>query len=305
MFESLGSPIAIPWDVSRGIAPGGGKTFYVRSSQISPAGSDDNEGTDPQYPLLKIQAAIDKCDQRRHDYIFVQDSYQEDVVSILCNKRNIHLIGLSEGNPLGGRALVDMQGVDACFKTYGTGGSLELAGFRMGSSGNNACIEVAENSWFNHIHHCSFGHFLPARDGILCEGSNHIQSWLVDHCDFSYQLTRDGIRVENPAHSSFLHNFFRVSAGKGINITGGTMLKHIGDNDFVALIATDLDAGWAITLGSGVNWGMVSHNRASKCGDASGNSPYLDQSSNAVGTLLNGWANNFDGPALSGGPDTA
>lgn len=305
MFEALGSPIAIPWDVSRGIAPGGGKTFYVRSSQITPAGSDDHEGTDPQYPLLKIQTAIDKCDQRRHDYIFVQDSYQEDIVSILCNKRNLHLIGLTEGNQMGGRALVDMQGVDSCFKTYGAGGSLELAGFRMGSSGNNACIEVVENSWFNHIHHCSFGHFLPSRDGILCEGANHLQSWIIDNCHFSESLTRDGVRITNPAWSFINHNIFKVKAGIGVHIVGGTNLGGVLGNVFVSLIADALVAGWAIHLGSGVNWGVIMGNKASCNGQAGTTNPYLDQSADGVATMLNGWADNFDGPALSGGPDTA
>lgn len=302
MFESLSSPIAIPWDVSRGIAPGGGKTFYVRSSQITPAGSDSNEGTDPDYPLLKIQAAIDKCSQRRHDYIFVQDSYQEDVVSILCNKRNIHLIGLSEGNQMGGRALVDMQGVDACFKTYGTGGSLELAGFRMGSDGE-ACIEVAENSWFNHIHHCAFGHFLPSQDGILCEGNNHIQSWIIDHCFFSESLTRSGIRVSNPAWSMFNHNFFNVTLGPAIYISNSTHLGSILGNMFFSLIASALGEGWAIDIHT--SFGMIAGNKASAAGSDAGNNPYKDRSSGAVATLKNGWADNFDGPALSAGPGTS
>jgi len=302
MFESLGSPIALPQDVSRRIAPGGGKTFYVRGLAAAP-GLDTHEGTDPEYPLLTIQAAIDKCSQRRHDYVFVQDSYQEDVVSILCNKRNLHLIGLTEGNQMGGRALVDMQGVDACFKTYGTGGSLELAGFRMGSAGE-ACIEVAEVSWFNHIHHCSFGHFLPAQDGILCEGANHTQSWIVDHCHFSESLTRDGIRVENPAWSMFNHNLFKVKAGIGVHITGGTNLGAILGNVFVSLIADALVAGWAIDLAAAVDWGIIAGNKASCNGQAGTTNPYRDRSA-AVALMTNAWADNFDGPALSAGPDGA
>jgi len=299
MFESLGSPIAIPWDVSKGIAPGGGKTFYVRSSQITPAGSDDNNGTDPQYPLLKIQTAIDKCVQRRHDYIFVQDSYQEDVVSILINKRNVHLIGLGEGNPLGGRALVDMQGVDACIKTLGTGGSLELAGFRLGSTGE-ACIEVAESSYYNHIHHCAFAQYMAGQDGILSEGAVSATAWLIDHNIFSTQLTRDCIRLADDAWTIIAHNIFAGVAGIGIKVTGS--FGQIIGNVFFSLIASALAEGWAISLGGGTNGKMIAGNKASACGDGSGNNPYKDLSNTAVGTLKNGWADNFDGPALSGGP---
>lgn len=302
MIDSLVSPIAYPFDVSRAIAPGGGKTFFVRSLTAA-LGSDDNEGTDPEFPLLKIQAAIDKCDQRRHDYIFVQDSFQADTVSILLNERNIHLIGLGDGAfQNGGRAIVDMQGVDACFKTYGAGGGVELAGFRMGSDGE-ACIELYETSWMNHIHHCSFAHLFTAgcQDGILAEsGAVEMHSWLVDHCYFGQGITRDAIRVDHCNWSFFNHNFFVKDSGRAIYIHDGGYGGILG-NVFFSALANALAAGWAIDIQN--HDMMVTGNKASATGTDAGNNPYRDRSAATAATLLNGWADNFDGPALSAGPD--
>lgn len=298
MFDSLGSAISYPQDVSRGIMPGGGKAFYV-SSLAAHVGLDTNEGTDPNFPLLTINAAVGKCSQRRHDYIFVQDSYQADVTSILIDVRNVHLIGLSEGNPLGGRALIDMQGVDACITTYGTGGSLELAGFRLGSSGD-PCIKLAESSYYNHIHHCAFAQYMAGTDGIFSGVGISATAWLIDHNIFSTQLTRDGIRLADDAWTIIAHNIFAGVAGIGINVTGS--FGQIMGNVFFSLITDALAEGWAISLGGGTNGKMICGNKASACGDATGNNPYRDISNTAVGTLLNGWADNFDGPALSGGP---
>jgi len=299
----------MPTDPSRGIAPGGGKTFYVSGLDADDS-SDDYEGTDPQYPLATLAAAIAKCTQRKHDYIFVQDIYQGDTAPVLINVRNMHIIALTEGNQLGGRGVFDGQAVDACFKTYGTGGSLELAGFRLGSLGE-ACIEIAETSWYNHIHHCAFGHFLPAQDGILAEGNIAMQSWIIDHNFFSESLTRDGIRVGTGLWSFINHNFFFVKAGIGINIDplntagvgGSTPLGGILGNTFMALIGDTPAEGWAITIST--TQALVAGNKAATNGQTGTNNPYLDGSSNGVATLLNGWADNFDGPALSAAPATA
>jgi len=303
MYDALGSPTAYPADVSRKINPGGGKTFFVSGLGARP-GSNSNEGTDPQFPLLTIQAGVNKCGQRNHDYVFVQDSYQEDVTTITINKRNVHLIGLGDGNPLSGRAVVDMQGTGACFTMTGSGGSLELAGFKMGSVGES-CIVCTEVTHLNHIHHNSFGHFMPSVDGIQNSGFE-MDSWLIDHNIFTEMLTGDAIRQAGggPSWSQFNHNFFKVGpAAAGIVLASGVLESIIG-NIFASRIADALAEGWAINMGVATE-AAVMGNKASAAGNDAGNNPYKDGSSDNVATLKNAWADNFDGPALSGGPATA
>lgn len=303
MFESLGSPIALPWDVSRGRNPMGGKAFFVNDQ----SGDDDYEGTDPQFPLATITKARDKCTARKHDYIFVQDFYDgTDVFPIVWEKSDCHLIGLGSGVVAPSRVRLDGAGQDVIHLAAAARG-IEIAGFQIGSEGSpdGDGISMLANIWGVHIHHCSFG--ITTRVGIGVHGSHsqkQMEYGLVDNCWFGSVVTVDGVKFLGCTRSSFLHNLFERIPGVGLNLTTG----HIGfilENAFFSPVVDAKDAGWAITLGAFSTWGLIAGNKASACGDATGNNPYLDRSSNAVGTLKNGWSDNFDGPALSGGPDTA
>lgn len=274
-----------------------GKVLYVNSD-----GADGYEGTNYNYPKKTIQSAIDACTSGDHDYIFVIKSYQEDVTSIQLNKAHIHLIGLGDGSWLGG-ANVDMQGTDAAFKTYLAGGGFELAGMQIGSL-DDACIELAETTFNAHIHHCGFGHYLPAKYGIYSVASvGSPGSWIVDYCYFGQYATHEAINVEGSSFCGYNNNYFEMASAnqRGIVIGGG--FGTIFDNRFFSPIALGLAEGWAIYL-TGRDM-MIDGNVASACGDGTGANPYHDDSALTTATMLNGWGMNYDAVAVtSPGPQT-
>jgi len=302
MFDSLGSPIMMPWDAPRGMSASGGKCFYV-SQLDAHLGSDSNEGTDPQYPLLTLDAALALCTQRRHDYIFCQDIYQDDEAPTIVDIRNVHCIGMSEGNQLGSRAVYDGQG-SSCFQLGSTGGSFELAGFRLGSASSYG-IEVTSDAWFNHIHHNAFGHFLASTTGIYCPAAYHTQSWMIDHNFFSDDITSHSIDIGNVAWTHINHNVFHHSgSGSCIYIRAGSNSgPTILGNCFSTLAAGNEAIGWGIYL-IGCSSGMIMGNYASECGTNAGDGPYLDLSTADQDTLTNAWAGNVVGNAYANPGDS-
>jgi len=214
--------VMYPYPVLPGLNPGGGKTFYV-SNLTTASNSDDNEGTDPQYPLATIDAALALCTQRQHDYIFVQDSFDQDTWPVVLDIRHVHLIGLGVGGYKGTRALADGAG-EACFQTSTSGGGFELAGFDMGSTGAaDPCILVSGIVWSGHVHHCTFASTILAQDGIYgADGSNYPAYWTIEDNIFDTQLGRDGIRVYSGNRCRILNNEFCGYAGVGINIFAGS-----------------------------------------------------------------------------------
>ena len=101
----------------------------------------------------------------------------------------------------------------------------------------------------------------------------------------------------------FNHNIFNVTLGPAIYISNSTHLGAILGNMFFSLIATALGEGWAIDIAT--TNGLIMGNKAAAAGNDAGNNPYKDRSSDSVATMKNGWADNFDGPALSAGPGTS
>lgn len=295
MFENTtpgGGGAGFPMDAARGRNPMGGKTFYMSNLGH---GSDSNEGTDPEFPLATIAQALTLCTQRRGDYIFVQDSYDQESSPLVLNIRNVHLIGLGNGGHLGTRALITGSSAPA-IRTNVEGGSYELAGFRLSAPGSYPCIDQVGAVWTGHIHHCSFGEILGAQDGIFADADEDLAYMTVDHCHFGYQLTRDGIRAGNASRCHFLDNTFLLYQGDvGINCTTGNPGGVIARNAFGAVLGAS--AGYAITIG-GFGF-LVTDNRASDTGDGSGNNPYKDNSGSAAGDRLNAWVGNYEGNALT------
>lgn len=307
MIEALGSPLVLPFDPSRGIAPGNGRVLYV-SGLAGTHASDDNEGTDPQFPLATITEALTRCAQRRHDYIFVQDFYNVDTFPILLAVRDVHLIGLGNGIPMNNRCLVEGGGA-ACFSIGREADGFEIAGFEMGSTGaTNPCILVLPaGCWKNHIHHNAFGHLIPCKDGIFAEGAGpEVGSCIVDHNIFGTQIGRNGVNITNSTWSMYNYNFFSKIAGICIRLAMGQLYGILG-NVFFSPVAEDLDAGWAIDLLAEVYNGIVAGNKASAAGRRTPgeNNPYRDRTAAHVDTMLNGWSDNFWGDSLCAGPAPA
>lgn len=303
MLEAYGGPLALPFDPFKGIGPGNGKVLYVSAgaSGVTQA-SDDNEGTDPQFPLSTITEALNKCTQRTHDYIFVQDFYATDTFPILLAKRDVHLIGLGHGGPMSNRCLVDGAG-DACFSIGRDADGFEIAGFEMGSTGGlDPCILVlTAGCWKVHIHHNTFGHLIPCLDGILAElASAEFHSSIVDHNIFGGNVAQNALNITNTTWSMYNYNFFNRVAGIAINLTMGHPYSILG-NVFFSNNAQALAAGWAIDISA--HNAIIAGNKAATNGQACTNNPYRDRTGATVDLLLNGWADNFDGIALSGAPD--
>jgi len=284
---------------------GSGKVFYVNGESYGPTGSDDNQGTDPNYPLATITQAVSLCRQRTNDYVFIQGFYQTDTFPITLNKRNIHLIGIAPGGGFQGRALVDGVGEPA-FATGSTGGGVEMAGLRMGAStGGDPCINVVTDTYFMYIHDCSFGKYIVATDGIY-GATAHMNGWTIEDCWFGAYLTDCGIECTNVVENTVRRNIFSEIHGKGISYGSGAV-GEIMDNYFYTPIAEAEASGWAITLGGvSCTQGMIMGNKASQHGGSSadgGNNPYKDLSTGTLITCTNAWSGNWDGQNPNAYPD--
>jgi hypothetical protein len=274
---------------------GSGKVFYVNGESYGPTGNDNNEGTNPQYPLATITQAVANCRQRTNDWIFIQGFYQTDTFPITLNKRNIHLIGISPGGGFQGRALIDGDDA-AAFNTGSTGGGVEMAGLRMGSSdAAYPAINIASDTYFMWIHDCSFGKYIAATDGIYGASGCHMNGWTIEDCWFGAYLTDCGIEVTNVVEPTVRNCIFSEIHGTCIKYGAGAVGEIIRNYFYTPIAEAEAD-GWAITLNStSCTQGMIMDNFASQAGDDQGNNPYKDLSTGSLTTCTNGWCHNWAG----------
>lgn len=291
MFEGMMTPLTLPVEPGalQGRSSGAGVAFFVGGS----GASDNNEGTDPQFPLSKIDTALGLCTNGRHDYIFVQDYWDNDSFPVVVDKQCVRIIGLGAGNPMGMWCLMN-SGAAACF-SIGTAGYGEIAGFSMIADTSNPGILVTlGNECKIHIHHCAFGEHGATRDGIDgTTASVEFNQSLVEHCIFGHQLTRDGLRLGIPTWSWIMHNLFRAYGGVGVHLYGakGGELGGVIGNKFYKDAA--FAKGDAITLSTCAN-GLIDENHAMEDGADPGIIPYLDTSS-----PINAWGVNWSGDKVA------
>lgn len=293
MYELAGTPPMMSFDPSKGINPQGGKSYFVREgSGGNVISSDDNEGTDPQYPLATVQAALNKCVASMGDYVFVLYFSTIDSPPITIPVRTIHLIAVSSGN-FDSRNDLNGGGTVA-LRLTSDGRDFELAGFNVGAGGTGAGdygleVEAGETGYRFHIHHCTFGNNFDCLDGIhMAEFSNAS----IDHCMFGSQCSQHGIYIGGGVKAILAHNIFHKIPEKCIYYVTGAMQCFIFDNMFAAPIG-EAD-GWAIDLCAASVDCLVMNNSASECGDATqdtGN-PYRDRSAASLGAKKNQWAGN-------------
>lgn len=290
MFQGQMSSLVLPVvpGAIQGRSPGAGLALFVGGANAS----DSNEGTDPQFPLSSIDAALTKCTNGRHDFIFVQDYWANDSFPVVVDKQTVHIIGLGHGNPMGIWCLM-YNTSEACF-SIGTHGYCEIAGFSMISGTSDPNILVVSGTECKiHIHHCAFGEHGASQDGIVAVGAIEFNQSLIEHNIFGHQLTRDGLRIGNPTWTWIMHNIFRAYGGVGVHIYGniGGQLGGIMDNKFYQQAATV--KGAAITLSQCAN-GMIDGNRTMEDGADPGNNPFLDTSS-----PINAWGLNYKGQTVA------
>jgi hypothetical protein len=306
MFQNQVAPNVLPFDMSKGRNPHGGKTFYVDCFESAgpPAkrkGNDDWEGTDPEFPLETLEAAYAKVTDRHNDYIFVQNFWTlSPAETLVIAKTKLHLIGIGSGNFDNSN---DIDGGSVASLELATrADDLELAGFNLGNDGSAEAIDVTGQVSRVHIHHCNFGWNYPVTDGIAFTVGGALLYPTIEHCYFGPNFSSRGINAYLNT-GLIAYNIFRKPGVEAILI-GGFGVGIFG-NQFYVRYDHGLAAGWAVHLDANAYECFVNHNWAAEVGDVSAANPYRDLSSGAVGTCLNGWCDNFDGPALSAGPDVA
>jgi len=292
MFEGIMTPTML--SVSPGSlvnrSPGAGKVFFVGG----PNASDDNEGSDPQRPLSKIATALALCSDGGHDYVFVQDYWDNDAFPVAVNKQCAHIVGLGNGNPMGIWPLMNCGA--AVGLEIGAAGFIEIAGLSIITDATHACLESVAGDVRAHIHHMAFGVHGAAQDGILSISGGELARTLVEHCVFGMALVRDGVRVYSPSWSFFINNIFREYGGIGINLYGPSAgrLGGIINNRFFKSQAGDV--GCAITI-IAAQMGIVTDNVAAEDGANPGNNPYQDTSGTGTPNQANAWGLNYSGNA--------
>lgn len=278
-----------------------GNVYYVHGF----TGLDTNDGLTPNSPFLTITHALTLCVNDHDDYIIVMEHWQE-VVTI--NKTRVHIIGVG-GNPNHSFVQMNAAADTAIFIVSSNSNNSEIAGFSFGGGANHAGIENAAGTPMGlYIHDCQFGHVFAGdtpQDGIRI-GAN-ATNIRIERCSFygnegKGTMTRDGIRwvAGDPLNGTIINNQFIGLPAVGINFLGAIGIGSILDNFFYSPVASLLGAGWAITL-NGIGT-IVSNNRASCTGDATGNNPYRDASGAGVASRLNGWSNNYWGPGMAIAP---
>lgn len=297
MFQSQLAPTVLPFDMSRGRNPHGGKTFYVdcfESGAVKRKGNDNWEGTDPEFPLETLEAAYAKVTDRHNDYIFVQNFWAlSPAVTLAIAKTKLHLIGIGNGNF--DQSLDISGGAVASLELATRADDLELAGFNLGNNGSAEAIDVTGQVSRVHIHHCTFGWNYPVTDGIAFTPGGALLYPTIEHCYFGPNCSLHGINAYLNT-GLIAHNIFRKPGVQCINLNGFGV--GIFGNQFVVSYGHGLGIGWAVYLDANTYENWVTHNWAMEVAQACAADPYRDLSGTGIDDLKNAWGENFDGPAL-------
>jgi hypothetical protein len=263
---------------------GNGKVFYVDSRSWGTA-SDTNAGTDPNYPLATIAAALALCTSGEQDYVVCLDGYDNDAAAISVAKTALHIIGVGNSNTFSPFVWLNTTG-DAVFSLQGGSAvNVEIAGFTLGADATHACITFEAGGStelsYGHIHHCGFAASTDAafvaQDGILVPAGREANCLLVEDCIFGDEITRDGVRILGGMTSGLIRNsFFNNCGGVGVNHTVATAnasMPSVLDCKFRA--SHGASEGWAVTI-QNASGGLIDGNHASADFATADANPYLD-----------------------------
>ncbi len=283
-----------------------GKVIYVDSASWG-KGSSGYDGSNPNYPLNKIDTAVGLCTAGNGDYIFALNSWENDTTTITVDIATTHIIGLGNFNQRAPTCWIKIAGTGALPVFTIKGGdaaNCEIAGFTLGADSSHPCITSAAGSSTNlayaWIHHCSFaatgdGAF-TAQDGILQDSSGGgFDGTLVEDCTFGAQISRDGIRFVDFYWGLLRNNLFRgLASGVGIHqVTGGhsTGMPDIINNKCFQAAATVQGAFVTTVDGGGglIDGNVCAEDATGTCG----NNPYLE------GTGVCAWGVNWSGYAVT------
>ena len=219
-----------------------GKVFYVDTA--ANGGSDSNSGLTPDDPLLKINAAMDKCTADKGDVIQVlgnSPSSPNDTATVTCDVGGVTIRGLY------GRGLLSDSGFGSPTQNvpaitiaanYVTIENLYLGVKSTGSTGG--VIEFSgTNSYYGvTIRRCTIEHQYAATYGIYLP---YDQPYLlVEDCLFGRTdiagYTTAGISVGNCTAGMFRRNVFNGVTGVGILVGASCGNLTVLDNRFLFVI---------------------------------------------------------------------
>jgi hypothetical protein len=265
-----------------------GNVFYIDGN-----GPDTNDGLTPTTPLASFKAALALCTHDRNDTIVVLDYWAAATEDwpIVVDKRMVHIIAVPQGgvpwaqvNPVG-----DFAGFNI------TAAGVEVCNLSVNGGATHGAIEIGASMWGTDIHHCFFGEYGAAQDGIRAAAGVDAAYSRIWACRFGPMLTRNGVRIVNNAFRTMIgvpgleSNWFRNVAAEGIRVDNEFSEGGIFDNRFALVSDTQ---GYAITLDATCVSGVhVDGNRANFGNPAMVANPYLD----GAAADSNNWGLNYWG----------
>lgn len=289
MFDLLGNRTMLAADTPRGVNPQGGYTWYVDCR----AGNNNNEGTDPEWPLADVEAAYAKCIASRGDYIFVQDFWTLTAPPLTIAINDVHLISLGNGNFDNGN---DLDGGILASIELGECDDFEIAGFNLGNDGSTMALNAIGQNNRAHIHHCTFGWNYSCTDGIAFTPGGALIYPSINNNYFGPNFTNIGISAYFNTGLIF-NNIFRNPGVGCIAPFAGSFGMGIFGNQFFSPLGDVLAAGWGINLDATHANSWVHNNFAMETSNPSAQNPYAD-ASGVAGAEANGWCMNYDGNAF-------
>lgn len=291
MTRSLVSEEVLHWNLLTGVwTPG--KVIYVDSS-----GSDSNSGFLPTEPLLKINAAMDKCTASQGDVIQVlgnSPSDPNDTATITCDVAGVTIRGLL------GRGMLSDSGFGSPTQNVPTlsisANYVTVENLYLGSnaSGNtNGIIDFTGSAWGCTIRNILFDTQNAVAYGVWSSSGHDLPYLLIEDCIFGRSdvasFTTNCIYLGNATGGMIRRNIFQRPSGKAIELHPGAANITILDNRFA--LRADASDGYAITLNAGTGNCYIDGNRA-HCGETvMSQNPFLDES----GADVNDWGLNYKG----------
>lgn len=265
-----------------------GRVFYVDHFN----GANTNNGIDPGTPFQTITYALTQCVADRNDYIYVLDCWDaEPAYPVVIGTSRVHIIGLAVPSM---NLYPQLQGGTNDVFTLNAN-YIEIAGLgfvSIGAAGIQSGVATPSYGW---IHHCTFATAAASLlNGIELSGGQ-MGNTLIEDNFFGANITNDGLTGQF-VNCIIRNNVFRDCVAVAINL-GGVEIGAVYGNLFYQAIGGA--PGWAITLATNANGGIIANNFACDTGDdSSAVNPYLDGLL-AVGAKLNGWSGNWYGEAVT------
>lgn len=290
-----------------------GQVYHINTASATYPGSDSNEGTSFEKPMLTIDGALDRCVAGRSDYILIHDYWRPsgEAAPVVVNKRAVHIMGVALPNlpypaihPLADLPALVLgsagQYSEIAYLTIGGGDT--YGGINIEHYTGQAMQGQVDGVW---IHHNTFGHvwFGTPACGIqkLATSTHPSHAVLIEDNEFLGDLancvgaiTGNAIDLLPAVAARAVKNWtIRRNRFKGCYIGVNAVYGYDLEVSENLHIVADAVAGEAITLASTVAGAMVVDNKAMNGMLNAGYNfnPFRDLATNTV----NHWGRNFRG----------